>query len=72
MGSPCGSATGKPKKASNLFINCSDLMCSNSSAISCTSSQEKPNLSTKKTSHKRCFLTIIFAEKNPLSVKVTP
>ena len=72
IGSPCGSKSGCPKKASNLSINAIDWICSNSSAISWTSSQENWSLSTKKTSHKRCFLTIILADKKPFSVKVTP
>lgn len=72
IGSPWGSIFGKSKKESNLLIKVSDSICSNCSAISCTSSQLYPSFSTKKTSQRRCFLIILSAIFWPISVSRTP
>ena len=58
IGSPWGSKAGNFKNSSNLSMSLADWICSSCSAISWISSQVKSSLSTKKTSHNRCFLTI--------------
>ena len=69
MASPCGSTFGKSKNLSRPFISLELFICSNSSATSWTSSQENASFSTKKTSHNRCFLTILAATFLPPLVK---